>query len=51
MVHDKDFISDAGKLQVEIDPVTGEEMERIVARTASFDRQVVDHAQRLTKLD
>lgn len=51
MVQDKDFISDADKLQVEIDPVTGEEMERIVARTASFDRHVVDHAQRLTKLD
>ena len=50
-MRDKDFAADAARLQVEVDPVTGEEMDRIVARTAAFDQQVVDHAQKLTKLD
>ena len=48
---DKTFISEAGKLRIDVEPVTGEEMEQLVARTGSFDRSVVEHALKLTKID
>ena len=46
---DPAFLADAEKMQIEIDPVSGETMQNVVARIASFDRSVVDRALELTQ--
>lgn len=45
---DPAFLADAEKSQIEVDPVSGETMQQVVARIASFDRAVVDRAIELT---
>jgi tripartite-type tricarboxylate transporter receptor subunit TctC len=45
---DPAFLGDAEKLQVEVDPVSGETMQKVVLRIASFDRAVVERAIELT---
>ncbi len=47
-LHDPQFISEAAKLAIDVEPVTGEEMQKIVERITSFDRKVIDRALALT---
>ncbi|HEY4134046.1 MAG TPA: tripartite tricarboxylate transporter substrate-binding protein [Alphaproteobacteria bacterium] len=45
---DPEFVADAGKLAIEIEPVTGEDIAKLVDRISKFDRPVVDRALALT---
>ena len=45
---DPAFLADAGKIQIEVDPVSGETMQQVVAGIAMFDRSVIDRAIELT---
>ena len=46
---DPDFLGDAKKLNIDVEPVTGEVMQALVARVSTFDRAVVDRALALTE--
>jgi tripartite-type tricarboxylate transporter receptor subunit TctC len=46
---DPEFLADAKKLELEIEPVSGEEMAKIVARLSKFDKAAVARAVELTK--
>ena len=46
---DEQFLADAKKLDIELDPMTGEAMEVIIKRINSFDPAVVQHALALIK--
>jgi len=46
---DPAFLADAAKLNVEIEPVSGKEMEALIKRILSFDATVVARADALTK--
>lgn len=48
-VKDPAFLADAEKIQIEVDPVSGETMQQVVARIATFDRSVIDRAIALTE--
>ena len=48
-VKDEQFLSEAKKLDIEIDPMTGEDMEVIIKRINAFDAAVVQHALVLVK--
>ena len=43
-VRDKDFLADAEKAKLEINPTTGEEIERVVARVYAAPQSVIDRA-------
>ena len=45
---DPAFLADAGKIQIEVDPVSGETMQQVAAGIAMFDRSVIDRAIELT---
>lgn len=45
---DKAFLSDAEKLRIEVEPVQGIAMQKIVERISGFDRSVVERALELT---
>jgi tripartite-type tricarboxylate transporter receptor subunit TctC len=47
---DPQFIAEAEKLAIEIDPVTGEEMQNVVVRITSLPRSAVDRALALTTI-
>ena len=46
---DPDFLADARKLNIDVEPVAGEVMQALVARVSTFDRAVVDRALALTE--
>ena len=46
---DADFQGDAKKLNIDVEPVTGEVMQALVARVSTFERAVVDRALALTE--
>ncbi len=46
---DAEFLADAKKLNIDVEPVTGEVMQDMVARVSGFDRAVVDRALQLTE--
>ncbi len=46
---DPEFLSDAKKLNIDVEPVTGAFMQTMVARVSTFDRAVVDRALDLTE--
>ena len=46
---DADFLADAKKLNIDVEPVPGELMQTMVARVSNFDRSVVDRALELTE--
>ena len=48
---DAAFLAEADKLDIEIDPISGEQMAKVVARLATFDRRAVERAVELTKPD
>ena len=45
---DPAFLADAEKIQIEVDPVSGETMQQVAAGIAMFDRSVIDRAIELT---
>ena len=46
MVASPEFKAQAEKRNLELDPVTGEQIDKIVARIMSFPKPVVERAQR-----
>lgn len=46
---DQAFRADAEKIQIELDPVSGETMQQVVTRIASFDQSVINRALDLTR--
>ena len=48
-MQDPEFLADAKKLNIEVEPVAGEVMQKLVARVGDFDRSVVDRALELTE--
>jgi tripartite-type tricarboxylate transporter receptor subunit TctC len=48
---DKAFLAEADKLDIEIEPISGEQMAQIVARLAKVDPRAVARAVELTKPD
>jgi len=46
---DPGFVAEANKMQIDIEPVSGEEIQKIVTRLGTFDRSVVEHALALMK--
>lgn len=47
-LQDTQFLAEAAKLRIDVDPVTGEAMQKLVERITTFDRKVVDHALALS---
>ena len=47
---DKDFLVEADKLKLEVEPVSGEEMHKLVQRLGTFDKSVVERAVALTSV-
>jgi tripartite-type tricarboxylate transporter receptor subunit TctC len=47
-MQDKDFLVEADKLKLDVEPVSGEEMHKLVARLGTFDKAVVERAVALT---
>ncbi len=47
-VKDRAFVADAAKLRIDVEPVQGVEMQKIVQRISGFDRSVVERALELT---
>lgn len=45
---DPQFLAEAQKLDIEVEPLSGEEMAKIVSRLATFDRSVVERVTELT---
>lgn len=45
---DKAFIADAKRLRIDVEPVSGEKMEKMVTRIRSFDQSVIHRAIDLT---
>jgi tripartite-type tricarboxylate transporter receptor subunit TctC len=45
---DKAFVADADKLRIDVEPVQGVEMQKIIQRISGFDRSVIDRALELT---
>ncbi|MFM1817132.1 MAG: hypothetical protein RLZ98_3827 [Pseudomonadota bacterium] len=50
-MQDPTFVAEAKKLRIDVEPVTGEEMVKLVERTGNFDRKVIEHALHLTKFE
>lgn len=47
-MRDPAFISEAARLRIDVEPVTGEAMQKIVQRIGTFQRPVIDRALALT---
>lgn len=47
-VKDPAFVAEAEKIRIDVEPVPGADMQKIVERISSFDRTVVDRALELT---
>ena len=47
-VKDKAFIADAAKLRIDVEPVPGVEMQKIIQRISGFERSVVNRALDMT---
>lgn len=45
---DAAFVAEAKKLRIDVEPVSGADMQKIVARLGTFDRAVIDRALQLT---
>jgi len=45
---DKDFLVEADKLKLDVEPISGEEMAKLVARLGTFNKAVVERAVALT---
>lgn len=45
---DKDFLVEANKLKLDVEPISGEEMHKLVQRLGTFDKAIVERAVALT---
>jgi hypothetical protein len=45
---DPAFVAEATRLRIDVEPVTGEAMQKIVQRIGTFDHNVVERALKLT---
>ncbi|MFN3892540.1 MAG: Bug family tripartite tricarboxylate transporter substrate binding protein [Beijerinckiaceae bacterium] len=45
---DPAFVAEANKIRIDVEPVTGEAMQKIVQRIGTFDRKIVDRTLSLT---
>ena len=45
---DPEFLAEAARLSIDVDPVPGEQMQELVERISGFDRSVVERALELT---
>jgi hypothetical protein len=45
---DPAFVAEANRLRIDVEPVTGEAMQKIVQRIGTFDRSVIERALKLT---
>ncbi len=45
---DKDFLVEATKLKLDVEPISGEEMHKLVQRLGTFDKAIVERAVALT---
>ena len=50
-MQDEAFRSDAAKLAIEIEPLSGEAMQALIRRILSFDHQVVERVEALLKVE
>ena len=48
-MQDPEFLADAKRLNIDVEPVSGEVMQKLVARVGDFDRSVVERALDLTE--
>ena len=51
MVKDPDFLAEADKLRIEIDPLTGSELQTIVQETQSISSDVVEKVKAIYPLN
>ena len=51
MVKDPDFLAEAIKLRVEIDPLTGVELQKIVGETQSIPADVIEKVKAIYPLN
>jgi len=49
MVRDKNFLAEAEKLKIDIDPLSGEELQSLIADLAKFPKSVFDRTRKLIK--
>lgn len=49
-MQDRQFLAEAEKLAIDIEPVTGEEMQKVVIRITSLNRSAIDRALALTAI-
>lgn len=49
-MQDQQFLAEAEKLAIDIEPVTGEEMQKVVIRITSLNRSAIDRALALTAI-
>lgn len=45
---DPAFVAEANKFRIDVEPVTGEEMQKVVSKIGTFDRKVIERALELT---
>lgn len=48
---DAAFVAEATRLRIDVEPVTGEAMQKVVQRIGTFDRAVIDRALKLTAVE
>ena len=44
-MRDPEFLADAAKIQADVRPTTGEEVQKLVARVYATPRPVIDHVK------
>lgn len=45
---DPTFVAEAARLRIDVEPVTGEQMQKIVERIGTFQRPVIERALQLS---
>jgi hypothetical protein len=48
---DEQFIADAKKTQIDISPMTGEEVEQFIARMSSASPAVIERVKKVVRVD
>ena len=49
MVRDADFLADAKKLKIDVDPLSGQDLQALIASLAQYPKSVFDRTRKLTK--
>ena len=48
-MQDPEFLADAKRMNIDVEPVAGDVMQTLVERVGAFDRAVIDRALELTE--